>query len=63
MTSKQKLIVFISHISEERNLALFIKSEIEAAFLGMVDLFVSTDEGESLPLGQRWLDKISKALR
>ncbi len=29
-----KKIVFISHITEEKNLALFVKDFIEKAFLG-----------------------------
>jgi len=45
-----KKIVFISHIKEEKELALQVKHFIEDAFLGIIDVFVSSDEN-SIPLG------------
>lgn len=57
-----KPIIFISHISEEREIASSLKALVEDGFLGIVDVFVSSDP-ESIQLGQQWLDKISKSLK
>lgn len=54
-------LVFISHITEEAELARIFSEEIKSAYLGLLDTFVSSD-GESLPAGGRWLDKIDQAL-
>jgi hypothetical protein len=59
MTSKK--LVFISHITEESELAKILSEEIKSSFLGLLDTFVSSD-GESLPAGGRWLDSIDAAL-
>jgi len=57
----EKKLVFISHITEESELAQILSEEIKKAYLGMLDTFVSSD-GESLPAGGRWLDIIDEAL-
>ncbi len=57
-----KKIVFISHITEEKELAVKVKELIETSFLGMIEVFVSSDE-HSISLGQKWLDNITKALK
>lgn len=57
----EKKLVFISHITEESKLAQILSEEIKKSYLGMLDIFVSSD-GESLPAGGRWLDAIDKAL-
>ncbi|MGD9825432.1 toll/interleukin-1 receptor domain-containing protein [Desulfobacter sp.] len=59
MTDKK--IVFLSHISEERELAVHFKSLIEDSFLDLIDVFVSSDD-RSIGLGQKWLDDITHAL-
>lgn len=56
-----KSIVFISHITEEADLALKLKELIENSFLGMIDVFVSSDE-TSISAGSRWLDNITESL-
>ena len=56
-----KPVIFISHISEEKTLAIELKRLIENSFLGMMDVFVSSDEN-SVSSGQRWLDDITDAL-
>jgi hypothetical protein len=61
MTSK-KALVFISHITEEKEIAILFKELIESSFLGMIEVFVSSD-GESISMGQRWLDEITVALK
>lgn len=57
----EKKLVFISHITEESELAKILSEEIKKSYLGMLDTFVSSD-GESLPAGGRWLDTIDTAL-
>lgn len=57
----KKKTVFISHITEESDLAQIISEQIKTNYLGMLDTFVSSD-GESIPTGGRWLDTIDTAL-
>ena len=57
-----KKIVFISHITEEKELAHLVQELIEKSFLGMIEVFVSSDE-HSISLGQKWLDNITEALK
>jgi hypothetical protein len=54
-------LVFISHITEEAELAKLLSDVIKKSYLGMLDTFVSSD-GQSIPSGARWLDTIDKAL-
>lgn len=54
--------IFISHISEEAALANILKDHIDQDFLGMLDLFVSTDLN-SISAGSQWLEEIKKALQ
>ncbi|KII75246.1 toll/interleukin-1 receptor domain-containing protein [Vibrio renipiscarius] len=56
-----KKLVFISHITEESELAVILSEEIKKSYLGMLDTFVSSD-GQSLPAGGRWIDQIDTAL-
>ncbi|MFT8277268.1 TIR domain-containing protein [Kerstersia gyiorum] len=58
---QSKKLVFISHITEESELAKILSEEIKSSFLGLLDTFVSSD-GESLPAGGRWLNSIDAAL-
>lgn len=60
MTSKP--LLFISHITEEKELAITFKDLVESQFLGMLEVFVSSDEN-SIGMGQHWLDNITKALK
>lgn len=57
-----KPILFISHITEEKELAIAFKDLVESQFLGMLEVFVSSDEN-SIGMGQRWLDNITTALK
>lgn len=52
--------VFISHISEEEKLAKILKDHILNDFIGLVDVFVSS---ESIPAGNKWLEAIDEALK
>ena len=56
-----KPIVFISHITEEKEMVIELKKLIEDSFLGMLEVFVSSDEN-SISSGSRWLDNITDAL-
>lgn len=57
-----KPTIFISHITEEKEIAILFKHEIEKLFLGMVNVFVSSDAG-SIQIGSNWLDDITNGLR
>ena len=57
-----KPLIFISHISEEADIAKAFKETIETTFLGMVDLFVSSDR-DTIGVGSNWLDRITEGLR
>lgn len=58
----EKPKVFISHITEERELAKILKDEINKVFLGLPEIFVSSDR-ESISIGTKWLDEIDHALQ
>jgi len=53
--------VFISHITEEAQIAKVLKDWIESAFIGQCDVFVSNDKAD-IPAGSKWLEKIDSAL-
>lgn len=57
-----KRLVFISHIAEEKEVAIAVKELIENSFLGLIEVFVSSDQ-HSIGMGQKWLDQISAALK
>lgn len=59
MTAKP--ILFIFHITEEKELAIAFNELVKSQFLGMLDVFVSSDES-SVGMGQRWLENITGAL-
>lgn len=58
----QKPLVFISHITEEKEIAQALKQLVESTFLNMIDVFVSSDP-TSIKLGRKWLDEITHALK
>jgi len=53
--------VFISHISEEKELAIVLKEWIETTFLGQLSVFVSSDP-QSIPAGDKWREDLTSAL-
>jgi hypothetical protein len=53
--------IFVSHISEEAPLALLLKRHIGRDFLGIIDVFASSDT-ESIAAGDNWLKSIEQAL-
>lgn len=54
--------VFISHISQEAELAKGLKEKLEIHFLGMLDIFVSSDR-ETIQAGSNWLQEVDRALK
>jgi TIR domain len=58
----QKKTVFISHISDETELAQWLKARLHRDFLGMLDVFVSSDRS-TIGAGRKWLDEVDKALK
>lgn len=59
MASKQ---VFISHISTETEIAKRLKQRLDNDFLGMLEIFVSSDR-ETIRAGDKWLDQVDRALK
>jgi hypothetical protein len=57
-----KTRVFISHISAEAALAQAIKQRLQRDFLGLLDIFVSSDQ-TTIRAGSKWLDQVDKALK
>lgn len=57
-----KPTIFISHISEEKEISIALKEFIEKKFLRTVDVFVSSHE-ESIKLGDDWLNNIKKSMK
>lgn len=54
-------LLFLSHIHEEKTMAILLKNAIEEEFGGFVDVFVSSD-GTSIPAGANFLKKIEDGL-
>ena len=62
MPRATKLSVFISHASGEAPLAEILQQHITKDFIGLVEVFVSSD-GTSIAVGDDWLDGVVKALQ
>src|SRR5262245_36776399 len=54
---REPTTVFVSHISEEGDIAALLKLMIEEDFIGQVKLFASSDI-TSIRGGENWLDAI-----
>jgi hypothetical protein len=57
-----KTRVFISHISSETALAQAVKQRLQRDFLGLLDIFVSSDQ-TTIRAGSKWLEEVDKALK
>src|SRR5262245_58658888 len=53
--------LFVSHISEEGDIAALLKQTMEEDFLGLVEFFTSSDIG-SISAGEDWLSKVERAM-
>ena len=56
-----KLLAFLSHLSVESRLADLLRIRILRDFIGLVDVFESSDR-LSIPAGSKWLSEVSTAL-
>ena len=54
--------VFVSHVGEEAAVASRLKAALSRDFLGLVDVFVSSD-ADSIAAGEDWLQSIEQALK
>jgi hypothetical protein len=52
--------LFVSHVHEDREVAAWLQSELDEAFIGEVDVFVSSERQHA---GQKWLERIEDELR
>ena len=57
-----KQSVFISHISDETEIAQWLKARMDRDFLGSLEIFVSSDR-TTIAAGRKWLDEVDKALK
>lgn len=57
-----KPYVFISHITEESKLAQLFKTHIQQDFLGLIEVFLSSDN-TSISVGSKWLNDVDAALK
>jgi TIR domain len=56
-----KFNIFLSHVTVEANLAEIIKRHLVKDFIGLVDVFESSDR-LSIPAGKKWLSEVTSAL-
>lgn len=54
--------IFVSHTAKESELAVLLKQEILKDFLGVVEIFVSSD-GKSILAGNDWLQQVKASLK
>ena len=54
-------LIFLSHIHQEKDLALIVQKAIEDEFSGFVDVFVSSD-GKTITAGANFLSRIENGL-
>jgi hypothetical protein len=57
-----KPTIFISHITEEKEIAKSVKEFLESRFLKTINVFASSHE-ESLKLGDDWMGTIKKSMK
>ena len=54
--------IFFSHSSKDKKLIMAIKSKIDTATGGVIDVFMSSD-GQSIPFGTNWVHMIEDGLK
>ncbi|MFN7993575.1 MAG: toll/interleukin-1 receptor domain-containing protein [Bryobacteraceae bacterium] len=62
MEQAAKVRVFVSHASGEAQLAEILKQHILDDFIGLVEVFVSSD-GTSIAVGEQWMNGVVQALQ
>jgi hypothetical protein len=60
--AQNKYCIFISHINEDKHIAISLKRLLQSAFGEKIEVFVSSDL-ESVPLGSQWFSEIADGLR
>ena len=58
----QKFNIFLTHITVESKLADLLRKRLVRDFIGLVEVFVSSDR-LSIQAGTKWLDEVTWALR
>ena len=58
----QKFRIFLSHITVESRLADLIKTHLVRDFIGLVEVFESSDR-LSIPAGAKWLNEVMEGLK
>lgn len=58
----QKFNVFLSHVTVESTLADALRKHLAGDFIGLVDVFESSDR-LSIPAGKKWLSEVTQALQ
>src|SRR3954451_6451434 len=53
--------LFVSHISEEGDIAALLKQTMQKDFIGLVEFFTSSDIG-SISAGEDWLSAVQHAM-
>src|SRR5215469_9538788 len=61
-TDVPKFAIFLSHITVESRLADLLRKRLVRDFIGLVDVFESSDR-LSIPAGTKWLNEVTEALR
>jgi hypothetical protein len=62
MVADRKPLVFISHLTEEGEVAVLLRDLVEHHFLDMIEMFISSDE-RSIEMGRRWLELVTERLK
>lgn len=57
-----KPTLFFSHSSKDKDTILLIKSKLDSATGGVMDIFMSSD-GQSIPFGTNWIHRIEEGLQ
>jgi hypothetical protein len=58
----QKFSIFLSHVTVESKLADLLRKHLVRDFIGLVDVFESSDR-LSIPAGTKWLAEVTEALQ
>lgn len=61
MSDTGKFRIFLSHINEEKALALVVKRQLEQAFSDILTVFVSSEATDN-PGGEEWLERLRREL-
>lgn len=60
-THMSKPTLFFSHSSLDKDIILSLKNKLDSTTGGVIDIFMSSD-GQSIPFGRNWINKIEEGL-